>query len=369
MLAWPYGTPRLMSSYPFDQGDQGPPNDAGVTRPVHGQDGADRCGSDWVCEHRWGPIQRMVGFRAATRDAPTVDHWWDNGGNQIAFARGGQGFVAINRAERSLNERLQTGLPAGDYCNLWDGDLVDGGCEGGVIRVDEAGYARLEVPPLAAAMIQVDARPAEAEGDWRRTVVFVRGETSPGQDLFARGGIDHEQARAVLGLDCIESNLACAIPIRHRNLANDTTREWKRGDAHLDWYGAEPGQGTAASGAPAEGTPLDWTTDRWPDDWGAERTLAADGYGVEALNTWGAHYWMLDVDMDCSRTLDGWFEVKSYIAGDAGGGWELDVAQPDAPWPSGNHFARCGWLNVFERGESQPIEQRELDTGGVAPGP
>lgn len=361
MLAWPYGTPRLMSSYPFEHGDQGPPSDDGVTRAVHAPDGGDRCGSDWVCEHRWGPIQRMVGFRAATRDAPTVDHWWDNGGNQIAFSRGDRGFVVINRADRALSQRLHTGLPAGDYCNLWDGGLADGACEGGVIRVDVAGYARLDVPPLAAAMIHAEARPAEAEGDWRRTLIFIRGETSPGQDLFARGGLDHERTRAVLGLECTESNLACAIPIRHRNLANETTRDWKRGDDHLDWYGAEPGQGASARGAAAEGTPLDWTTDRWPSDWGAERTVAVDGYGVEPLNTWGAHYWMLDVDMDCSRSLDGWFEVKSYIAGDAGGGgWEPDVSQSDAPWPSGNHFARCGWLNVFARGESEPVEQREL---------
>ncbi len=358
MLAWPYGTPRLMSSYPFEHGDQGPPNDDGVTRAIHHPDGGDRCGTDWVCEHRWGPIQRMVGFRAATRAAPTVDHWWDNGGNQIAFSRGDRGFVVINRAERTLSQRLQTGLPAGDYCDLWGGGLVDGVCAGGVIRVADDGYARLEVPSLAAAMIHVDARPAEVAGDWQRTVVFIRWETRPGQDLFARGGLDHHRVRATLGIDCTESNLACAIPIRHRNLDNATTRDWKQGDAHLDWYGVEPGQQASASGAPAEGTPLDWTTDRWPADWGAERTVAVDGHGVEPLNAWGAHYWMLDVDMDCARTLDGWFELKSYLAD--GEGWEPDVSQPGAPWPSGNHVARCGWLNVFARGESEPIEQREL---------
>jgi alpha-amylase len=357
MLAWPYGTPKLMSSYPFEHGDQGPPNDQGETRPIYLEAGGDRCGDDWVCEHRWGPIRRMVGFRAATQIAQTVDHWWDNGGNQIAFGRGGLGFVVINRGERPLQQRLQTGLPPGDYCNLWEGGLADGACEGGVIRVAADGGALFTVPPMAAAMIHVQESPEPLAGDWRRTLIFIRGETQPGQDLFVRGGIDHGHART-LGRDCTPQNLACAIPIRHRNPRNPTTSGWKQGDEHLDWYGAEPGQQASASGAAAEGTPLDWTTNAWPADWGARRTVEQDGFGEEPLNTWGHHYWMLDADLDCSRTQDGWFEVKSYIA--KGPGWEPDIAQPGAPWASGNHFARCGWLNVFDRGQAEPIEQREL---------
>ena len=31
------------------------------------------------------------------------------------------------------------------------------------------------------------------EGDWRRTVIYLYGETQVGQDLFLRGGIDHDQ--------------------------------------------------------------------------------------------------------------------------------------------------------------------------------
>jgi alpha-amylase len=31
------------------------------------------------------------------------------------------------------------------------------------------------------------------------------------------------------------------------------------------------------------------------------------------------------------------------------------VSQPGAPWASINHFARCGRLNVFERGENEPV--------------
>ena len=358
MLAWPYGTPKLMSSYPFEHPDQGPPNDQGATRPVHRPDGGDGCGTDWVCEHRWGPIQRMVGFRAATRAAPAVDHWWDNGGNRIAFGREGLGFVVINRSEWPMQERLQTGLPEGGYCNLWEGGLSDGACEGALIQVGADGSALFEVPAFAAAMVQAGAQPERVAGDWRRTVVFIQGETEPGQDLFVRGGIDHAHARAALGRDCTAENLACAIPIRHRNLLNETTRAWKQGDSHLDWYGAESGQGRSPSGAAAEGTPLDWTTSTWPSDWGQTRRVAVDGYGEESLNAWGHHYWMLDMDMDCSQTAGSWFEVKSYIVG--GPGWEGDVRQPGAPWASGNHFARCGWLNVFARDQAEPIARQEL---------
>lgn len=300
----------------------------------------------------------MVGFCAATQGAQSVDHWWDNGGNQIAFGRGGLGFVVINRGERPLEERLQAELPEGDYCNLWEGGLTEGAREGSAIRVAADGGALFAVPPMAAAMIQIHARPDPTPGDWRRTLIFIRSETQPGQDRFVRGGIDHGQASAALGRNCTPQNLACAVPIRHRNLRNPTTNGWKQGDERLDRYGAEPGQGLSDSGAAAEGTPLDWTTNAWPADWGARRTVAEDGYGEEPLNTWGHHYWMLDADLDCARTLDGWFEVKSYIA--RGTGREPDIAQPGAPWTSGNHFARCGWLNVFARGQAEAIEQREL---------
>ena len=35
---------------------------------------------------------------------------------------------------------------------------------------------------------------------------------------------------------------------------------------------------------------------------------------------------MLDVDLDCSETEGGWFEVKSFLT-NAGEGWEADIAQ------------------------------------------
>jgi hypothetical protein len=78
----------------------------------------------------------------------------------------------------------------------------------------------------------------------------------------------------------------------------------------------------------------------------------------------GDNYWMLDVDMDCGTALDiggtFWFEVKSYIT-NVPGGWEPNVNQADRPYPSGNHFAKCGLINIFERGSSS-VTYRAFDT-------
>lgn len=185
------------------------------------------------------------------------------------------------------------------------------------------------------------AKQAES-GPVKRTLVFIQGQTQPGQDLFLRGGIDHGYSGGVLHKPCADSAdyaNPCAIPFRHR-------LRWDRpdqsGDQYLDWYGPEAYQTPTAAGSP-----LIWTT----NDPGHAKSVAKDTVGYTPLNAFGPHYWMLDVDMDCSRTVDGWFEVKSFIRG--GAGWENDVAQPGRPWPSHNHFGRCGMVNVFRRGESE----------------
>jgi len=77
----------------------------------------------------------------------------------------------------------------------------------------------------------------------------------------------------------------------------DKYNAWRVGDTKLDWYGAESGQGLY-EGQQAEGTPLAWTT----DDPGNP--------GFQPENDYGENYWMVDVDMDCDETENGWFELK-----------------------------------------------------------
>jgi len=152
-LAYPYGYPKVMSSYFFNDENQGP--------PANGANSGDGCGINWVCEHRWQGIANMVGFRNATIGEFRVTDWWDNGNNQIAFGRGGLGFVAINREDnQSLNQTLQTGMPAGFYCDIVNGDFnsVDKTCSGPVIQVAANGTANFNVNSIAASAIHVQAR-------------------------------------------------------------------------------------------------------------------------------------------------------------------------------------------------------------------
>lgn len=143
MLAWPYGYPKLMSSYDFNDTDQGPPSS-----PVYNGSSANCGNGEWVCEHRWPEIINMVAFRNAT-NGEAVTNWWDNGSNQIAFGRGDKGFVVINRDENnSLQQELATGLPAGEYCDVISGDECSV-----TVSVDGSGNASFSVAPMSAVAI------------------------------------------------------------------------------------------------------------------------------------------------------------------------------------------------------------------------
>jgi len=196
-----------------------------------------------------------------------------------------------------------------------------------------------------------------SEVKWERTIIMIEGQTVNGQDMFVRGGIDHGYANNTLQRNCTTSNVECAMPIRYLNTENSTTDGWKDGDHYLDWYGKESTQQNDDHGI-AKGSPLDWTTNAWPSDWGTKPIYETDGYGETPLNTYGHHYWIMEVEMDCSKAVNGWFELKSYISN--GPGWEGDVSQSGTPYSSGNHFAKCGYKNVFKRG-SNSAEITPLD--------
>jgi len=180
----------------------------------------------------------------------------------------------------------------------------------------------------------------EPTGDWQRTVVYMYAETNETQSLFTLGGINWDQSLALRGIDCSINPLDCAIPIQHNLFKDDPSRVY---DKHLDWDVT----------ATTSGSPMVWTTDIWPAELGEIKIIANDDYGQDPENLWGMHYWKLDVMMDCSKTLNGMFELKTYMQG--GDGWEGDITQPGAPYPSDNHFAQCGETNVFRRNENDPI--------------
>lgn len=123
MLAWPYGTPSVMSSFEFDKPDQGPPSDAS------GKTNDATCfAGGWRCEHRRRVIANMVGFHNGVEGTPDV-HWFDDGKNHIAFGRGNRGYLTINNSDQTVTgRRYQSDLPAGRYCDVIHGDVAGGSC-------------------------------------------------------------------------------------------------------------------------------------------------------------------------------------------------------------------------------------------------
>ncbi|KAI0560968.1 ATPase [Gracilaria domingensis] len=194
-LAYPYGYPKVMSSYFFEDHDQGPPS-----KGVHS--GA-RCGEEWVCEHRWRGIANMVKFREVCSSEFRLTNWWDNGNHQIAFGRGGQGFVVINREDGDMDRVLDAGMAAGRYCDIVNGEFEDGVCSGDVIEVGSNGKARFQVKTIGAAAIHVGTRVGELPKgfqdqrieDKSSEVVKVKFTCNnafvrSGQSVFAIGSVD-----------------------------------------------------------------------------------------------------------------------------------------------------------------------------------
>ncbi|XP_054738190.1 alpha-amylase 2-like isoform X2 [Anastrepha obliqua] len=144
MLAHPFGIPRVMSSFAFDDTDQGPPTTDGSTiaSPTFNADNS--CSGGWICEHRWRQIYNMVGFRNIAAGT-SLTGWWDNSSNQIAFCRGNKAFVAFNNDYYDLNVTIDTCLPAGTYCDIISGEKSGSACTGKSVVVGSDGRALISI--------------------------------------------------------------------------------------------------------------------------------------------------------------------------------------------------------------------------------
>jgi outer membrane protein assembly factor BamB len=288
----------------------------------------------------------------------------------------------------SILRAFSTAISGATVTELWNSEMD---------ATDAVGTASKFQPPLVAngrvyvstydnKVIVYGNTPSRLNvRDVRRTMILIKGVTQPGQDMFLRGGIDHAFGNAH-GRDCPAASVPawddprrynCAIRIEHRNPLDygenhepyPIINRWQVNDNYLDWYGPEEFQTYQRRGPTrnelgfAQGTPLDWTT----SDRTNPNAVVRNGFGFLKENFdagLGDHYWMLDVDMDCETAVNlggtAWFEVKSFIT-NAANGWEADVQQADRPWVSGNHFAKCGKINIFERGSSA-VTYRDFDT-------
>lgn len=161
MLAWPFGIPKIMSSFRFNQ-----KNDPIPTTPIW-QNNFNTCfdkNSPWVGQHRWNALSNMVLFRSKTKHATGIGHVWTTE-HQIAFARLHQkpkqhiisvGFVVINNTEHTLKQRFETGLPDNNYLDLIHGNINDKSPTAPKIKVENFGFADLEVAPYDAVVICID---------------------------------------------------------------------------------------------------------------------------------------------------------------------------------------------------------------------
>jgi alpha-amylase len=153
MLAFPYGRPKVMSSFDFRPGDHDaspPSHPDGTTKPV------DCADPGWVCEHRWRTTANLVQLRNVSHGHDVV-HWWSDG-NQLAFGRGSAAFLVFNRDEAPLTRTFTTDLPAGTYCEVARGDVTGGECTGETFSVDADGRLDATVPGNGMVALHIDAR-------------------------------------------------------------------------------------------------------------------------------------------------------------------------------------------------------------------
>jgi len=153
MLAYPYGYPQVMSSFRFEDFNQGPPSES-----VHGSDGTLHCGEGepWVCEHRQPGIANMVKWRQIAGDEPLSDfEALDE--DTISFCRGAAACVAINRQDSDWEVSLVWPMASGVYCDVAQSDELD--CPN--ITVGHGGRVRLKVRAQGFVALHVGARAQE----------------------------------------------------------------------------------------------------------------------------------------------------------------------------------------------------------------
>lgn len=119
MLAYDYGTPRLLSDYKWDENDNGAPGATATSVPdVNMDEVCSTNSSDWNCEQRWTSTRGMIAFRNYVNGTKVAD-WQDDGGDNIAFSRGDKGFIAINNGKTDKDASYTTSLADGEYCNVY----------------------------------------------------------------------------------------------------------------------------------------------------------------------------------------------------------------------------------------------------------
>ena len=134
MLAHPYGYPLIMSSYAFENDQQGPPTVSPFD--IRG------CGEAWICEHRRPSRAAMLAFRGATAGAGLTN--WVIDGTVVSFSRGDLGHILLNTGPDLAEVSVPTNLPVGDHAGIISGIDVTVTADGTItLTLEPFGYVAL----------------------------------------------------------------------------------------------------------------------------------------------------------------------------------------------------------------------------------
>jgi alpha-amylase len=139
LLASGYGNPQVYSSFTWNISDDSPPSDANGLITA-----TDCTTAAWACVNRDRGVIGMVAWHNYA--AKFARHrWYDDGENVIAFNRGNRAWVALNNGAAAKTINVQTGLPAGTYCDVIHGSKSHGACTGPTVRVRASGRITVTV--------------------------------------------------------------------------------------------------------------------------------------------------------------------------------------------------------------------------------
>ena len=119
MLAYDYGTPRLLSDYRFSDRDAGAPGATDTS--VAAVDFDEACATDdgdWNCQQRWTPTRGMIAFHNHVHGTK-VEDMQEPTASVIAFSRGDKGFVVFNNGDDAYEHEFTTTMPDGEYCDVY----------------------------------------------------------------------------------------------------------------------------------------------------------------------------------------------------------------------------------------------------------
>ncbi|KAF8596150.1 glycoside hydrolase family 13 protein [Ceratobasidium sp. AG-I] len=188
MLAYPFGTPTVLSGYTFSNNDDGAPSSGAGS--CSGSGGA----NGWQCQHRWTAIAGLVKWRNGV--SGTVNNWVSGTSQQIAFGRGSSGFVVINNADSAWSATFTTPLAAASYCDMVSGAAgSSGACTGASYAVSGGTFtatvaARSAIAIFTGATGTGSSGGGSGGGSGSVSVAFREyAETTFGDNIFVVGSI------------------------------------------------------------------------------------------------------------------------------------------------------------------------------------